>query len=144
MKNKNKLIIISIFVLIIGLIYFYFTRNKNNTPISENEAHKIISDIFGEEIEEVKGNSLILTDNAKYSVLVVKDQYLLIDKSTNTPKIFQFTSTKGNIKVKVLEIYDEGYLVEHDDHTHIVNMEVDKNIKVGDIIEIKDPHTYID
>lgn len=144
MKNHlNKIIILLIFSIVIVAIYFYF-NNKNTSILSDDKAKEKITEIFGEEIEEVKDKALILTDNKDYTILVVKDQYILIDKTNRNPIIHHYTSTKGDIEVKVLEIFEDGYLVEHDDHTHIVKMEVDKNVKVGDIIKIKDPHTYLD
>lgn len=142
-KHLNKIIILSIFAIAIIAIYYYF-NSKNSNTLSDSEAREKISELFGEEIEEVDDKALVLTDNKDYTILVVEDQYILIDKTNRNPILHHYTSTKEGIDVKVLEIFEDGYLVEHDDHSHIVKMEVDENVKVGDIIKIKDPHTYLD
>ncbi|MDO4604744.1 MAG: hypothetical protein Q4B23_02060 [Helcococcus sp.] len=142
-KHLNKIIIFFIFAMVIIFISFFF-NNKNANTLSDTEAREKISELFGEEIEKVKGKSLVLTDNKDYTILVVRDQYILIDKTNRNPILHHYISIKDDIEVKVLEIFEDGYLVEHDDHTHIVKMDVDKNVKVGDIIKIKDPHTYLD
>ena len=129
--------------MVIIFISFFF-NNKNANTLSDTEAREKISELFGEEIEKVNGKSLVLTDNKDYTILVVRDQYILIDKTNRNPILHHYISIKDDIEVKVLEIFEDGYLVEHDDHTHIVKMDVDKNVKVGDIIKIKDPHTYLD
>lgn len=141
-KHLNKIIILVIFLILLIMTYFYF-NSRNHHKLTENEAKEKISEVFGEEIKKVENKSLILSDNKDYTILVVDDQYILIDKTKRNPVLHQYTSTKDDIEVKVLEIFEDGYLVEHDDHTHIVKMEVDKNVKVGDIIKIKDPHTYL-
>ena len=46
-----------------------------------NEAKEKISEVFGEEIKKVENKSLILSDNKDYTILVVDDQYILIDKT---------------------------------------------------------------
>ncbi len=142
-KHLNKIIIFFIFAMVIIFISFFF-NNKNANTLSDTEAREKISELFGEEIEKVNGKSLVLTDNKDYTILVVRDQYILIDKTNRNPILHHYISIKDDIEVKVLEIFEDGYLVEHDDHTHIVKMDVDKNVKVGDIIKIKDPHTYLD
>lgn len=142
-KHLNKIIIFFIFAMVIIFISFFF-NNKNANTLSDTEAREKISELFGEEIEKVKDKSLVLTDNKDYTILVVRDQYILIDKTNRNPILHHYISIKDDIEVKVLEIFEDGYLVEHDDHTHIVKMDVDKNVKVGDIIKIKDPHTYLD
>lgn len=142
-KHLNKIIIFFIFAMVVIFISFFF-NNKNANTLSDTEAREKISELFGEEIEKVKGKSLVLTDNKDYTILVVRDQYILIDKTNRNPILHHYISIKDDIEVKVLEIFEDGYLVEHDDHTHIVKMDVDKNVKVGDIIKIKDPHTYLD
>lgn len=141
-KHLNKIIILLIFVIVIIAIYFYMNRGNSHT-LTDNEARQKIEELFGEEIKEVDDKALVLTDNKDYTILVVEDQYILIDKTNRNPILHHYTSIKGDIEVKVLEIFEDGYLVEHDDHTHIVKMSVDKNVKVGDIIKIKDPHTYL-
>ena len=142
-KQLNKIIILLIFLIVIILIYYYF-NNKNANTISNKIAREKIAELFGEDIKEVKDKALVLTDNKDYTILVIEDQYLLIDKTNRNPILHHYISTKEDIDVKVLEILEDGYLVEHDDHTHTIKMEVNENIKVGDIIKIKDPHTYLE
>ncbi|QUY64246.1 hypothetical protein GUI37_01420 [Helcococcus kunzii] len=101
-------------------------------------------EIFSDnKIEKLENQSLILTKNNDYMIMVVGDQYILTDFSENPPIIHHYKSIKPDIKVKVLKIENDGYLVEHDDHSHFVYGKLDKNVKVGDYVYIKDPHTYL-
>lgn len=138
----KKLIIIGGFCLVFIAIFFAF--KKSPSQITSEKAKEIISEIFQDDkIERVEGKSLVLTKNNNYMVVVVGNQYILTDFSTNPPKIHQFQSTKELITVKVLEIQSDRYLVEHDDHTHWINGKLE-DVKIGDFIEIVDPHTYLD
>ena len=144
-RYKNKIIIFLVFLLVIAIFFVIFTKkNYNNHIITEVEArNKIINALSDENIEKVESQSLVITKNDNYMIMVVGDQYILTDFSTSPPNIFQFKSNKPDIKVKVLEIKEDGYLVEHDDHTHFIYGNLNEKIKVGDYIFIKDPHTYL-
>lgn len=142
---RNKSIIIIIFLIVTFILYsFFFRNNKSIKKISDEEAKKIISDTFGDKnIEKITGQALSLAKTDGYMTMVVKDQYFLIDFSQRPPKIHQFKSNKPDIKVKVLKIEKDRFLVEHDDHEHWVEGSPGKGVKVGDFIYIKDPHTYL-
>ena len=145
-KNfRNKSIIIIIFLIVLFILYgIFFRSNKNIKKISDEEAKKIISDTFGDkDIEKITGQALSLAKTKEYMTMVVKDQYFLIDFSQRPPKIHQFKSNKPDVKVKVLKIEKNRFLVEHEDHEHWVEGSPDKGVEVGDIIYIKDPHTYL-
>ncbi|MFM1582048.1 hypothetical protein ABGF48_07625 [Helcococcus bovis] len=142
---QNKLKIIFVFLLIIVIILFINDRNKKTKlKISDDEAKNKIMQIFNDNhIEKVENQALILTKNDNYMIMVVGDQYILTDFSQYPPKVHHFKSNKPDIYVKIIEIQKDGYLIEHDDHTHFVYTKVDPNKKVGDYIYIKDPHTYL-
>lgn len=144
-KNKNKIIIISIFLctLIIYLILNFIINNKKPNITEQDAKNKIIQALGDNQIEKIENQTLVLTKNDNYMIMVVKDEYILTDFSKNPPKIFHFKSNKPDIKVKVIEIKEDGYLVEHDDHSHFIHEKLDENVKVGDFIYIKDPHTYL-
>ncbi|WP_282925767.1 hypothetical protein [Helcococcus kunzii] len=142
---KNKVIIILSFILII-LLFFGINKltKKQHKKITEEEAKNKIMEIFSDnKIEKLENQSLILTKNNDYMIMVVGDQYILTDFSENPPIIHHYKSIKPDIKVKVLKIENDGYLVEHDDHSHFIYGKLDKNVKVGDYVYIKDPHTYL-
>lgn len=144
---KKRIIIILVFIIIILSLYIlldYKNENKHLNPISDEDVKSKITEIFGDEVAEIEDRTLVLTDNEQYMILVVEDRYLLIDKSSTPPTVHHFTSIKENIPVEVKEIYENGFLALHDDHTHIVYEKLPKDTKVGDTIYIKDPHTYLD
>lgn len=144
-KLKNKLIILLIFIILAMGIYLFF-REKKYIPkkISNEEAYKKITRVFGKQIKKINNQALVLSNNKNYMIMVVDDRYLLVDFSQNPPKVHHYQSNKPDIKVKILEIYNDGsFLVEHDDHTHRVYAKLPKGTKSGDYVYIKDPHTYL-
>lgn len=143
---RNKLKIIVLFLLVITVIFYITTlRNKSRKPISDEEAKKKIMDIFNDNhVEKLENRALVLTKNDDYMIMVVGDEYILTDFAKYPPIVHHFKSNKPDIHVKILEIKKDGYLIEHDDHTHFVHMKIDPNKKLGDYIYIKDPHTYLD
>lgn len=142
-KNSNKLIIGIIFLIIIILIYI-FNFNDNTKEISEEKAKElIIKALSNEDIEKLEGKSLVVSETKNYMIMVVNDEYLLLDKSKTPPKIHHYKSVAPEIRVKVLEIKEDRFLVEHDDHTHWIEGSPGENVKVGDYVYIKDPHTYL-
>lgn len=145
-KVNNKVLIILIFLLLLNLLFGYFNLFKNNKKkaISEEEAKNKIRQLFSDnKIQKVQDQSLVITKNDNYMIMVVGDQYIFTDFSKNPPILHHYKSIKPDIKVKVLKIENDGYLVEHDDHEHFVNGQLDENINVGDYVYIKDPHTYL-
>lgn len=142
---KNKIIILVVFLIIVFIIIFKNKPNNNKKePISEKEAMEKISNIFDDNnLEKIENKSLVLTKNDDYMIMVVENQYILTDFSTYPPKTHHYKSNKPDIKVKVIEIREDSYVVEHDDHSHIIYEKLDDNIKVGDFVYIKDPHTYL-
>lgn len=142
---QNKLKIIFVFLVVIVVILFVNDRRKKSKLlISDEEAKRKIEKIFNDKnIEKVKNQALILTKNDNYMIMVVGDQYILTDFSQFPPKIHQYKSNKPDIYVKIIEIKEDGYIIEHDDHTHFIPAKIDKNKKVGDYIYIRDPHTYL-
>lgn len=139
---KNKLLIVGGFSTILLIIFLII--NNRPSSLTEEDARKIVVSAFGDEIEKVEDKSLVVSHNKKSIALVVGDQYIVLDTTKNPAKIFQYTSTKPPIDVKVLEIKDGKLLIEHDDHTHWISNTGNESAKVGDIISVKDPHTYID
>lgn len=144
-KHKNKIIILSAFLIVIMAI-FYLTSNKKKKlkEISEDEAKQIIIDAFHDEhIEKINDQALVLSKNDRYMLMVVGEEYVLTDFSDYPPKIHHYKSNKPDIKVKIVEIKDNGFLVDHGDHQHFIYEKLDKKYKVGDYIYIKDPHSYL-
>ena len=155
-KNKKAPIIIFLLFVIFMLIAFIILEhfeisqlkgriNPNISEMSEDEAKAKIVEVFGDEIEKVDNQALVLTNNSQYMIIVVEDNYILTDYSKTPPAIHHYKSNKAPIDVEVLEIYDDGsFLAWHDDHSHRVYEPLPEGTKVGDIVSIKDPHTYLD
>lgn len=144
---KNKLVIVLIFIIILLSIFLIKDNIKSTqiTPLTEVEAKGKIEEIFGNKIEKINNKDLVLTSNNQYTIMVVEDRYLLIDYASKPPKVHHYKSIKENIPVKIVEIYEDGsWLALHDDHTHIVTEKLEEDAKVGDIVYIKDPHTFLD
>lgn len=144
-KLNNKILILICFILIIGsILILNKEKNRRKQSISEEDARNKILQVFSDnKIEKIENQSLVITKNDEYMIMVIGDQYILTDFSKNPPIIHHYKSIKPDIKVKVLKIENDGYLVEHDNHEHFVNGKLDENIKEGDYVIIKDPHTYI-
>lgn len=144
---KNKIIIALVFIIILLSIFLIKDNIKSTkiTPLTEVEARGKIEEIFGNKIEKVNDKDLVLTSNNQYTIMVVEDRYILIDYAINPPKVHHYKSIKEDIPVKIVEIYEDGsWLALHDDHTHIVTEKLKEDAKVGDIVYIKDPHTFLD
>lgn len=147
------LFVIAMLVAIILLEHFEITQLKDGsfnkklelTEMTEEEAKDKIVEVFGEEVEKVENGALVLTNNDQYMLMVVGDNYVFTDNATTPPTIHHYKSIKEPIDVEVLEIYDDGsFLAWHDDHSHRVYEPLPEGTKVGDIVSIKDPHTYLD
>lgn len=146
MKNQNKLIIFLIFIIaILSILLFRQNASQSNqTSIPDAEVKSKLTTLFGDDIKEVSDRALVLTSNDDFTIFVVDESYILLDYSQVPPKIHHYESDKDPIQVKILEIYEDGsYLVEHDDHTHVVTEPLPEGAQVGDNILIKDPHTYL-
>lgn len=145
-KVNNKILIILIFLLLLNLFFGFFSlfKKNNKKTINQEDAKNKIMQLFSDnKIQKVENQSLVITKNDNYMILAVRDQYILTDFSKNPPLLHHYKSVKEDIKVKVLKIEKDGYLVEHDDHEHFVNGKLVEDIKVGDYVYIKDPHTYL-
>lgn len=146
MKNHvNKILIITCFALVMISIYIFNNKERINLrEISDLEAQKLIENAISDNhFEKINDQALIISDNNQYMIMVVHDEYILIDKSKKTPKIHHYKSNKPDIKVEVLKIENDRFLVRHDDHKHWVEGRPGENVKIGDFIFIKDPHSYL-
>lgn len=146
--SKNKIIIISIFIIVALSIFILFKtlfNDNNKTPMTDQEAKDIITESLGEDIEKIENRTLVLTNNKKYTLMVVDDRYILLDHATVPPTIHDYQSVKEDIDVTYVGPYEDGHLVEHDDHVHIISDDaLPEGVQPGDTIQIKDPHTYLD
>lgn len=142
-KHKNKIIIFLLF-LVITLLILHFKKGDNEKILNENDAKNKISELFGDDVEKIEDEAMMLANNSNFSIFVVNDNYIVLDTTKKPIKIYHYRSKKKDIAVEVLEINENGYRVKHDDHEHYIEGKVPKGTKVGDTIYIKDPHTHLE
>ncbi|MDO4764205.1 MAG: pneumococcal-type histidine triad protein [Flavobacteriaceae bacterium] len=130
--------------LILLFIWFIFGCSKKeniiNVPLSKAEIKfKAETLLSGKELE-FKNEKVFIIENTKEHIFLINgNEYIYIDLSGEKAMVYKL-KTKGLVTVQIVETLEDGYVVNHDGHFDFIYGELPKGKKIGDYIDIIDPH----
>lgn len=143
----KKIICILLVIIVILLTFISLKLNKDEKlpAISFEDAQKEVKKALKlDNIEEDRENKPLILSSNKYRTIVVKeDSYIYIDHTHKPARLYQFKTRPKLVEVTILDIKEDGYRVRHGDHEDFIGGKPPADSKVGDKVEVPDPHTRL-
>ncbi|MCI6272565.1 MAG: pneumococcal-type histidine triad protein [Erysipelotrichaceae bacterium] len=115
-------------------------ENSNHLSLSKDEIKKRVETaLSAKDLQFIDEKTVTIENSSDHIIMIDDDKYVYIDLSSETPKVYKL-QPKDIASLKVVEVYDDGYVVKHGDHFDYIKGKLPAGKKVGDYVQIKDPH----
>ncbi len=116
-------------------------ENLSNSPLSKDEIkERVETALSAKDLQFIDEKTVTIESNNDHIIMIDGDKYVYIDLSSENPKVYKL-QPKDIASLKVVEVYDDGYVVKHGDHFDYIKGKLPSGKKVGDYVQIKDPHS---
>lgn len=106
----------------------------------EKVMNYIKEDMNVKKLKADQKDALLMDKSSDHLLFRINGKYYYLDLKDNKFEAYEISQPK-EVKVKLVEIRSDGYVVEHGGHYDFIKGKLDGNAKVGDYIVIIDPHS---